>query len=87
LHGHANYIRVKTNVGVQPGPLTVAGGSNIRLSDLTTAGGIGAAVARPTGPAPSGVPETALKPDTGPPSLGRLRDEVWMARERRQGQT
>jgi hypothetical protein len=33
------------------------------------------------------VPETGLKPDTGPPSHGHLRDEAWDARERRQGQT
>jgi hypothetical protein len=87
LYGHANYLRGKAKVGVQPGPLTLVGGSNIKLSDLTTTGGIGAAVARPSGPAPSGVPETGLKPDTGPPSHGHLRDEAWDARERRQGQT
>jgi hypothetical protein len=57
LYGHANYLRVKAKVGVQPGPLTLVGGSNIKLIDLTTTGGIGAAVARPSGPAPSGVPE------------------------------
>jgi len=66
LYGHANYLGVKANVGVQPGPLTLVGGSNINLSDLAATGGIGAAVARPSGPAPSGVPETAMKPDTGP---------------------
>ncbi len=43
LYGHADYIRLKPNVGVQPGPLTAAGGSNIRLNDLTTTGAIGAA--------------------------------------------
>lgn len=87
LYGHANYLRVKAKVGGQPGPLTLVGGSNIKLSDLTTTGRIGAAVARPSGPAPSGVAQAALKPDNGPPSHGHLRDEAWDASERRRGQT
>jgi hypothetical protein len=84
LYGHANYQRVKAKVGVQPGPLTLVGGSNIKLHHhrWDRRGGGATEWSRPERRAGTG-----LKPDTGPPSHGHLRDEAWDARERRQGQT
>lgn len=47
LYGHATYLRVKANVGVQSGPLTLSGGGNIKLVDMSSAGGV-AASTRPS---------------------------------------
>jgi hypothetical protein len=88
LYGHANYVRVEANVGVESAPLTVVvGGSSIILSDLTTTGAIGAAGLRPTGRASSDALESALNPDAASASHGRMRDEARKVRKRRQGQT
>src|SRR5579884_1394191 len=35
LHGRANYLHVKANVGVLSGPLTVGGGSHLALTDMS----------------------------------------------------
>lgn len=61
LYGHADYIRVKADAGVQPGPLTVSGGANFKLSDLTTAGGVGAATVAPSSSVPSSLPGSVLR--------------------------
>jgi hypothetical protein len=84
LYGHATYSRSVANVGIHPGPLVVSGGSNIKLTDLTTAGGVGAATVRPTAPAPSVLPKSALRPDAGVTQPhGPLSAPAWREWERK----